>query len=234
MTNEKSPKISVVTQTIRSEGLKIIAECLDFQSFQDFEWLVGSKFDPRLKQAKWVKDDFTGGFWTFNRISTKLCREAKGEIIVFWQDFIWGGPDTLNKFYINCKTTNGAVSGTGHQYNKVDEYGKPYNRIWEDPRKNSEKVFGSFYECQPNDWEINFGAISKDKLEKVDYFVDRADMIGYGADNVMLAEKLEREGIKFYLDHTCESFTLQHKRERKDWDQFYIMNSDFFKQKKYL
>lgn len=196
--------------------------------------MIGAKFDPGLKQAKWVKDEFTGGFWTFNRVSTKLCQEAKGEIIVFWQDFIWSGPEALRKFYENIKATGGAVSGVGDQYNKLDEDGKPINKVWDDPRRGGAIQNGGFYECQPNDWEINFGAIEKKKLEKVGYFVDRADMIGYGADNVMLAEKLERDGCRFFLDHTNQSFTLRHKRERKDWDQFYIMNSDFFKQKKYL
>lgn len=227
-------KISVVTPTIRKEGLKMVRDCLDFQSLRDFEWLIGSKFDPGISEAKWIKDDFTGGFWTFNRISTKLCQEAKGDVIVFWQDFIWGGPDSLRKFYENVMATDGAVSGTGNQYDKIDENGKPFHKVWDDPRKGAEIKSGNFYECQPNDWEINFGAVKKEKLEKVNYFVDRADMIGYGADNVMLAEKLEREGMRFYLDHTAESFTLRHKRERKDWDNFYIMNSDFFKQKKYL
>ena len=227
-------KISVLTPTIRKEGLKIVAECLDFQYFRDFEWLIGSTFDSGLKQAKWVKDDFQGGFWTFNRISSKLCKEAKGEIIVFWQDFIWSSPEALRKFYENVKATDGAVSGIGDQYDKINEDGKPNHKVWDDPRRGGKIKSGSFYECQPNDWEINFGAIEKSRLEKVNYFVDRADFIGYGADNVMLSEKLEREGAKFFLDHTNESLTLRHARERKDWDVHYIMNSDFFRQKKYL
>ena len=33
-------KISVITPSIRPEGLKILQECLAQQTFKDFEWLV--------------------------------------------------------------------------------------------------------------------------------------------------------------------------------------------------
>jgi len=227
-------KVSVLTPTIRKEALGIVKHCLDFQIFKDFEWLIGSPFDPEIKEARWIVDDFKGGFWTFNRISTKLCKEARGEVIVFWQDSIWANPQALEKFYINVKATDGAISGTGDQYDKLDEYGKPYHKVWEDPRRSGIAKFGYFYECEPNDWEINFAAIEKENLEKVNYFVDRADFEGYGADNVMLADKLDLIGVRFYLDHENQSFTLRHERERKDWDSHYIMNTDFFKKRKYL
>ncbi|MDD3487661.1 MAG: glycosyltransferase family A protein [Candidatus Moranbacteria bacterium] len=220
------PRISVLTPTIRLKGLEIVRKSLEKQTFQDFEWLIGSSFDPKIKEAKWVKDNFKGGFWTFNRISSKMCKAAKGEVVVFWQDFIWGPRDALEKFYNNVKANDAAISGVGDQYCRLDDYGRPVGKIWDDPRKSSR--CGILYECFPNDWEINFAAIKRIDLERAGWFVDEADFHGYGGDNVLLAKKLDEQGMRFFLDKTLESRTLRHGRERKDWDDNHLMHSRFW------
>jgi len=47
-------KISVITPTIREEGLPIVDKALNRQSFEDFEWLVGSPFPTEY--GKWVEE----------------------------------------------------------------------------------------------------------------------------------------------------------------------------------
>lgn len=207
-------EITVITPTIRPDALKLTQASLKRQTFRGFEWLIGSPFDPGM--GTWVKDDFTGGFWTFNRINTKLCKQAKGELIVSLQDSIWLPPDALSKLYTNWKATNGAISGIGDQYERLSPWGKPEVKVWTDPRRTD--VHGSFYECNPVDWELNLGCVGREQLADAGYFVDEADMLGYGGDNVLLAQRLARRGVRFYLDQTLESFTLRHGRERSDWD----------------
>jgi hypothetical protein len=214
-------RCSVITPSIRPEALAIVRDALDSQTFTDFEWLIGSPFDPQIPEAIWVQDNFEGGFWTLNRIMTKMCKQAKGEIIVFLQDNIWVNPDALERFITSWENKGGAITGVGDQYSHIGEYGKPFNKVWNDPRKTDK--FGSFYEVNPDDWEINFACIGKNELEKVGYFVDEADFLGYGGDNVLLAEKLDKIGVKFFIDQTNESFSIKHGRERADWDENYIL-----------
>src|SRR5574343_1586160 len=118
-------KVSVVTPTIRPEGLDVVARALGKQTFQDFEWLVCCKeerpfythefYDWMYKEGKFevIKDDFRGGFWTLNRAYNKLFKEAKGDIVVSLQDFIWIPEDALEKLVKRIKETDGVVSGIG-------------------------------------------------------------------------------------------------------------------------
>lgn len=217
-------EITVITPTIRPEALKLTEASIKRQSFSDFEWLIGSPFDPGM--GTWVKDDFEGGYWTFNRINTKLCKQAKGKLIVSLQDSIWVPPDTLHKLYTNWKATNGAISGIGDQYSRLSPYGKPEVKVWTDPRRTDK--YGSFYECDPSDWELNLGCVGAKQLEMAGYFDDEADFQGFGGDNVLLAKRLADSGVKFYLDQTLESYTLRHGREHKEWDTHHLMKTDYY------
>lgn len=217
-------EITIITPTIRPEAIKLTEASLSRQTFRDFEWLIGSPFDPGM--GTWVKDDFEGGYWTFNRINTKLCKQAKGNLIVSLQDSIWIPPDALHKLYTNWKATNGAISGIGDQYSRLNTYGKPEVKVWTDPRRTDR--YGSFYESQMPDWELNLGCVGRKELETVGYFDDQADFEGMGGDNLILGRRLEQIGVKFYLDQTLESYTLRHGREHKQWDSHNLVNTEYF------
>lgn len=163
--------ISIITPTIRPDGLAMIRNALKKQTFTDFEWVVGSPFEPKEYSEEgikcdWVKDDFTGGFWTFNRVLNRLFDRAQGELVVSWQDWIHVGSEGLEKFWNDYQETNGEalITGVGDQYAKLDDRGKPSIKIWNDPRKNN--IYGSFYECTFPDMEWNWGAIPKKLFDK--------------------------------------------------------------------
>lgn len=224
------PKITVITPSIRKEGLKIVEQALKKQTFRDFEWLIGSPFDPEISEAKWVKDDFKGGFWTLNRCWDALFKKANGELIICWQDNIWCPPDTLEKFYNNVLATGEMVTGIGDQYEKIGKYGKPEIKIWNDPRRT--KKYGSFYEVNFNDIEFNLAAFLKKLIEEVGGIDIELDFRGYGADLFQVADRLNDLGHRFYIDQTCESYTIRHGREKKDWDEKHILlNGEYQKRK---
>lgn len=77
-------KVSVITPTIRPEGLKILQKCLSQQTLKDFEWLVEVGFPE--------KSDL-------NAALNRMVRRAKGELLVFYQDHITIPNDGLAKFY---------------------------------------------------------------------------------------------------------------------------------------
>jgi hypothetical protein len=215
--------VSVITPSIRPEALDIVRQGLLKQSFKDWEWLIGSPFDPKIKEARWIKDEFTGGFWTLNRIYNALIAASHGELIVSWQDSIWVPQDGLQKFDDAWNEVNNTsvISGVGDQYAQLSRFGKPEVKIWSDPRKTDR--YGSFYECTFPDVEWNWCAIPKVALEMVGGFDDQLDFRGFGMDGYQVNERLNTLGYKFYLDQSNESFTLRHGRDahggEKEWDK---------------
>ncbi len=232
-------KISVVTPTIRKEGLDIIRKSLKKQTFTDWEWLIGSKFDPEIPEAKWVKDGFEGGFWTLNRMYNKLFKEAKGELIVSWQDWIWIPPDGLEKFWVAYEETgkDSPLTGVGDQYERLNDFGKPEVKVWMDPRRNSQH--GSFYEVNFQDIEYNWGAVPKHLVYLVGGADEELDFLGLGAEIFSIGDRLNDLGKKFYIDQTNESYSIKHGRDefggQKAWDDNNtFLNGKYFERKKQL
>lgn len=227
-------KVSVLTPTIREDGLSIVRKALEKQTFKDFEWLIGSPFDPGFPEAHWIPDDFDGGFWSLNRIYNSLFNASKGSILVSWQDWIYANPDALEKFVQNVETTGGIVSGVGDQYERINKWGKPEVKIWSDPRKSESN--GSFYECYPNDAEWNFCAFPKEAIFKVGGMDEELDFRGFGGDQLQVGERLDAAGYKTYLDQTNESFTVRHSRKdfggQEAWDKNHVLfNGEYDKRK---
>lgn len=221
-------KISIIAPTIRPEGLAIVRASLKKQTFKDFEWLIGSPFNPEIPEAKWVKDDFKGGFWTLNRIYNKLIKEAQGELIVSLQDNIYIPPDGLEKFWIaHEKYPNAILATSGDQYESVDKFGRVQIKIWQDPRRRLDQ--GSFYEIFPQDCEWNYCAVPKKALYKIGGFCEKLDGTGYGMDGYQVNERLDLEGFKFFIDHSNESFTIRHNRDdfggQENWDKNNNLNN---------
>jgi len=232
-------KISIITPTIRENGLKIVKQALDKQTFKNFEWLIGSSFNPKLENTKWIKDDIAGGVWSLNRITNKLIEQANGEIIITLEDWIYINPDAIEKFMINLAKLGrkNVISGVGDQYKSVNKYGKPQIKIWNDPRRTEK--YGSFYECFFNDIEYNLAAFWKEDFIEIGGCDKELDIIGSGVALYQCSDRWNDLGFKFWLDQTNESFTVRHGREdyggQKEWDKNHVMfNGEYDKRKKEL
>lgn len=207
------PKISVVTVSIRPERLDLAKKSLARQSLDDFEWVIDDTQDLKPETV-----------WAFNRATNNALSRCTGELVVFLQDSIYINPEGLEKFWTHYQLNPLAcVSGVGDQYDQLDEYGKPTHKVWFDPRKRSDN--GTFYECLPQDWEINYGSVPLKLLQEIGGFDEEMDA-KFGMDNVAVSMRLKSIGAKFYLDQTNESFSLQHGR-RPDWDEKHWMNNGF-------
>ncbi len=245
------PKVSILTPTIRPLGLDIVRNSLKKQSFQDYEWIIGSPFVPFIpeKMAKecedsqrsrarlqgyamvsqtpstqWIPDDFTGGFWSLNRMMNKMIKHSNGEILVSWQDYIWAPSDALEKFVTAVEKTGGIVSGIGDQFERVGRYGVPEIMVWEDPRKTQK--YGSFYESLPSDNEWNFCSFTRDAIFDVGGFCEILDTKGFGMDGYQVNERLDVLGYKFYLDQTNISYTVRHNRDSYGGDERWNKNNN--------
>lgn len=228
------PKVSILTPTVRIDGLDVVQESLEQQTFKDFEWLIGSKEDPKRSNSHWIRDDFTGGFWSLNRIYNSLFKHSKGDIIVTLQDWISIPPDGIEKFVTAVEETGGVVSGVGDQYESIDEMGIPQVRVWADPRKTDKH--GSFYEIFPNDAEWNWCAFPKKLIFEIGGMDERLDYLGFGGDQFQVGERWDDVGVKFYIDQTNESFTVRHDRSahggQKNWDGNHVLFNGAYNKRK--
>ena len=122
------PKISVLTPSVRPEGLKVTRETLLKQTFRDFEWLVeiNASGEPDLNHA-------------YNR----MIRRSKGELIVSLQDFIELPEDALEKcwaYYMQYPTRFVTFPVSQGEPNKWDWRGVQ-----------------SEHKARYMDWEVDFG-----------------------------------------------------------------------------
>lgn len=226
-------KISVICPTIRKDGLTIVKNALSKQTFKEFEFLIGSPFDPKIPEARWILDDFRDGFWSLNRIYNRLFQACSGDLIVSLQDWIYVNPDGLQKFWDNYQKTKGIISGVGDQYESINKWGKPQVKIWSDPRKTDK--YGSFYECEWNDAEWNWCAIPKKEIFAVGGMDEELDFLGYGGDQMSIAQRMRANGVLSYLDQTNESYTVRHDREdfggQEKWDTNHVLFNGKYKQR---
>ena len=210
--------ITVITPSVRPEGLEIIKKCLRRQDFTNYEWLVASPFE--YKDAIWLKDPpkNKGDFWGLCKAWNNAYTHAKGELIVNIQDMIWFDPTTLSRFWSHYQSNPRALIGAiGHQYKDVDELGKPRNLVWSDPRL---RVDITFQEVPPSEMEMTMCSIPKQALIECGGIDEEYDTCNAAQEKEMCF-RLKHLGWKFYLDHTLEYRAIQHPRLTEDWDKVY-------------
>lgn len=165
-------KISIITPSIRPEGLKITQECLKNQTFQDFEWLVeiglGNKHD-------------------LNKAFNACLMRAKGEIVVFLQDYIKIEQDALQRVVDTFKGnfTTYPVGKT----NKLDYLGE-VKWDWRNIRNEGEIPW--------NYWEIDFGSCPREQIVNIGGFDEELDKY-WSCDNINVGCRADLAGHKFEL-----------------------------------
>ena len=219
-------KISILTPSIRAEGLELVNIALKRQTFKDFEWLVGSPFES--KYGTWVKDDYKGGFWSLNRIYNKLIKQASGDIIVSLQDHTLLTPQALSKFiYYMEKDPTAIITGAGDKYESV--YPLLGAKTWTDPRRKGNTTL---YKVPFNEIEFNFCALPKKALYDVGGFDEILDFMGFGMDGYSVMDRLNMLGTySFYMDETNESYSMGHGRV-PNWEKDNLIHGGYNERRK--
>lgn len=210
--------ITVITPTVRHEGLLLVAKALKRQTFKSWEWIIISPTEPKLDYPisyTWMQDPpkEPGDVWSLNKAYNAALKAAKGELIVSWQDWTYARGEALQKFWTHYQLDKKKiVSGVGNKYS--DETFSVVT--WQDPRKRDDQ--GSFYPCYFNDIEFNFCAIPAKAFLDVGGFDEKLDK-HFGMDGFSVLDRLNiAGGWDFHLDQSNETFSLEHGR-LPDWEE---------------
>ena len=222
--------ITIITPTVRPEMLDIVARCLKRQTFQDFEWLIGSPQKLFFEIDRLIGHDYDFGFvpepprnegdyYCLNKCMNSLYKEVKGELIVQITDGIWFPPDTLERLWAHYQANPKAlVTTVGHQYDQLDQYGKPANMMWQDPRARLDQ--GTFYEVAPSEMEMCIASIPRQAILDcggVDEIYDTCPAVG----EKEMCWRLDKLGYKFFIDQTIEYRAIHHPRLDSKWEEMY-------------
>lgn len=162
--------ISVLTPTIRPEGLKVLQEGLKNQTFQDFEWLVEVSIPERGHDL--------------NAAYNRMLKRAKGSLVVSLQDYIQIPPDYLEKWW-QAYSDHPDTFFTA-PVGKVKAWGDA--PVW-DWRKSAT-------ECHWTGWEIDSGAAPLKALVQIGGFDEMLDG-KWSSDNVNVGCRADLAGYKF-------------------------------------
>lgn len=194
--------ISVITPTIRPEGLKLVEKALKRQTYQDYEWIVQER-EGQLPE---------GLCWTLNRDYNRAIEKAKGELIISWQDWTYADPTALEKFWFHfTQEPKTLVTAVGNKYSDETFTVK----TWQDPRENNT---GDFSYCGFMQIEFNLCAVPKQAFYNIGGFDESLDKY-FGMDGYSLVDRLDLiGGYKFAIDQTIKSYSLEHGRPDK-WEE---------------
>ena len=228
--------ISVLTPSVRPEGLNIVAKALKNQTFKGYEWLIGSPKELMVSflsnKAIFIIDPPKpeGYYLSLNRSYNKMIKRAKGDLIVSWQDFTYANPDALEKFwfYFTHGYESAVITGVGHKYK--DESWQEV--VWRDPRVRDD--LGTFYQCHFNDIEINLASFPKKAFYAVGGFDEELDKWA-GYDHISVQERLwglrhQGEPWDFYIDQTQVTKSLPHGR-LPHWEENLAMDGHYGQRK---
>lgn len=188
-------KISVLTPTIRGKGLEIMQQCLKRQTMQDFEWLV--------------EVGYTGKY-DINAAFNRMIRRAKGELLVFYEDYGKIMDDGIERFWKAYQEHPDTLftAPLGKVDNLVDSVEKPR---W-DWRATKQKVEQTDYtNCLPRCWEIDWACAPKKALYDVGGFDEEFDK-HFSGDNVSVGVRAEMKGWKFACLFTNPAIVFDHDK----------------------
>lgn len=171
-------KISVLTPSIRPEGLEITRKSLMLQILTDFEWLV---------DINWT------GHHDLNASYNRLLRRAKGELVVSLQDYIYVRSDYLQRFWQAHEEHPRAFITA--PVGKVDNlnYSGDAKWDWRAWRDNETK---NIRPCEWNTWECDSACAPLSALKEIGGFDEALDG-HWSADNVNVGKRAQLAGYEF-------------------------------------
>lgn len=193
-----TPDISVICVTKRIGWSPIMRDDVFRQTFKNFDVIVADEnycincdernfygpfdmFQPRPKRDIDV--------WNLNKAYNDCLDRARGELLVFLQDFIWIPDNGLQKFWeMYQKHPNALIAGVGHKA----------ERGLEGISERDLRMDGSGERVKYTEWELNWAACPKKIMPRFNEEMDR----WYGGENQYVAKKAMHLGAECLIDRT--------------------------------
>lgn len=181
-------RISILTPTIRGQ------EALE----PNRQSILSQTFDP--DEVEWLVDEGDGKIHDLNASFNRMLRKAKGELIVFMEDYTRATTNGLIKFWEAYKrepeTFWTAPLGKTLDWVKIDWDWRAHNDITE---------------IKSCDWEIDWACAPKKALFEVGGFDEELDRYWSG-DNVNVAFRAQLKGYKFKLLFDNPAVAFDHDK----------------------
>lgn len=214
------PTISVLTPSLRPEGLEMVNRCLARQTFKDFEWLISlpASLSGVVKVERPGVRVFSdppmaeGDFYALNKAWNQLVKNAHGDILVFCVDWIWFPPRSLEIFRDwHLEAPNLGITGLGHHYRTVVNH-RP-EVLWESDHRVGPEI-------DPHLMEFAFAALPAKDVLKADGFDEEFDQVAGMSEKDLCVRMAEQCGNAFILDERIEYRNWTHPKEwsREQWD----------------
>lgn len=230
-----TPLISVLTASVRPDGLPMVARCLSAQTEARWEWLISL---PADKIGRFVATDprirvladpprRPGDFYRLNGAWNGLVREARADLCVFACDWIHFEPDALERFLGSYREDPlSCVSAPGHHYEQV--WNNKPEVLWEgDPRQHE---VGPDGRMPWHMYELSLASAPRQKLIEVGGFDEDYDRVA-GMSEKECAGRLSAAGCDFFLAWAIQHRIFTHKKESTptQWDAAYLRAVEMFR-----
>lgn len=180
-----TPRISVLTPSIRPEYLDITYKCLKAQTFKDFEWLV--------------EIDLPSDKFLLPKALNKMLARAKGEIIVMLQDCI-DIPQGFLQHVVDTYNGDFVTYAIGKVKNK--DFMGPVEFDWRN---------GESRKIDPWEWEADLASAPKKAFFDIGGY-DEEFCNGWSWDNVEVGHRANAAGYRFRCDNRVYGLAVDHDK----------------------
>lgn len=232
-TRDESVKVTIYTPTIRKGFWNIMGDNLNKQTYKNFEWVIIDDYpEDRLKTAKEYAKKYNldivylRGKKRAKKRTYGLCnanntalQHAKGEIMVFLQDFVLMPIDGIEQIVTLYKRNPTALQALPDMYfyskqepdtSKEDWFNGETDVVGNFIRQNIRiQNMGLRKTENPMDYEQNYGAIPVKVAKRLGGWWEFFDE-GLGWDNTEIAWRAQQLGYEIILDETNVAVCIDH------------------------
>lgn len=220
------PKISVICVTNRKDARQFLMNQLEKQTLQDFEVICADDYgseplvdtDPNWFRPRQKVD---GDVYNLCKAYNDCLDRAKGELLVFLQDFIHIPANGLERFWeLYEMFPNDIYTGVGHKAAKgLEGISEIDERALGEPGVSP----GNYSHFELN-WSAAPRAIFPHFNEEWDTF--------YAGGEKLIAYDLEQAGHRIWIDRSNQCIGLSQVEcggRPADWEERHFKTSNYFK-----
>lgn len=231
--SDQDVKVTIYTPTIRKGFWNIMSDNINKQTYKNIEWIIvddypdnrehlakeyATKYNLNIRYLRGKKRKIKRTYGLCNANNTAL-EAAKGEIMVFLQDFVLMPTDGIEQIVTLYKRNPRALQGLPDMYFYSKDKPNTNSEDWFDGKTDEVGQFirqnvrianlGLRPSNNPMDYEQNYGAIPVKIARELGGWWEFYDF-GLGFDNTSIAYRALQAGYEIIIDETNVAICLDH------------------------